>query len=190
MKTVATILICFCAFGFTYVSNISWQGENGEVPENFQKLVNRKLVKHFKVESIILKKSDRELMSANKQKTTPYYNVYNEKEELLAHFVFNITDACSFGGCAVPGKQKSSGIFHDKIYYYVILNTDYTVQDIKVLEHESSYGMEIGTRYWLKQFFNTKPGNYKLGDNIDGISGATVSVQAMIDDLNGLTHLQ
>jgi Na+-translocating ferredoxin:NAD+ oxidoreductase RnfG subunit len=186
MRNLIYILICFTALSFTDVSSISWQEDAGEVPENFQKLVNRKLLKHFKAESIVLKKSNRVLMSAKQQKSTPYYNVYNEKEELLAHFVFNVTDACSFGGCAVPEQKKSASVFHDKIYYYVLLNTDYTVRDIKVLEHESSYGMEIGTRYWLKQFFNTMPGNYKLGENIDGISGATVSVQAMIDDLNGL----
>lgn len=187
MRYVIYILVFFTALSFTYISTISWEGEGGEVPENFQKLVNRKLVKHFKTQSIVLKKSNRELWSANQQKDMPYYTIYNEKEELLAYFVFNVTDACSFGGCAVPGQKKSTSVFHDKIYFYVLLNTDYTVRDIKVLEHESSYGMEIGTRYWLKQFFNTTPGNYKLNENIDGISGATVSVQAMIDDLNELT---
>ena len=186
MRLAAITLICLAGLSFTLVSNITWEGEQVDIPKNFEKSVNRKLTKHFNSENITLTKS-RELMNSATKSNTPYYSVLNEKDELLAYFVFNITDACSFGGCSISKEPKSSSVFHDKIYYYVLLNTDFTVNDIRVLEHESSYGMQIGTRYWLKQFFNTSPGNYKLNENIDGISGATVSVQAMIDDLNGLT---
>ena len=110
MKAFSIIFICLLSLGFTLVSSITWEGEQDDIPKNFEKSINRKLTKHFKVEKITLSKA-RALMNSGSNANLPYYSVLNEKNVLLAYFVFNITDACSFGGCSISKEPKSSRCF-------------------------------------------------------------------------------
>jgi Na+-transporting NADH:ubiquinone oxidoreductase subunit NqrC len=50
------------------------------------------------------------------------------------------------------------------------------------LIYRENYGGEIGSKRWLKQFIGmTEPKNY-----VDGISGATISVNSMKYSINKL----
>jgi major membrane immunogen (membrane-anchored lipoprotein) len=46
------------------------------------------------------------------------------------------------------------------------------------------------SRSWLNQFNGLFPGEVEIDDQVDGISGATVSVQALIQDINQLPIVQ
>ena len=85
--------------------------------------------------------------------------------------------------------------------FLVILDTRGQITHSAVLTYREEYGGEIGSRRWLRQFEGLS-GNDRasVGSNIDGISGATISVQSMtraMDDFlqtlgllqqNGLFH--
>ena len=67
-----------------------------------------------------------------------------------------------------------------KFDYLVIFDQDLTVIHTKVLVYREDYGGEIGSKRWLKQFLG-KTGNDRVSyeNNIDAISGATISVRSM-----------
>lgn len=74
-----------------------------------------------------------------------------------------------------------------KFDYLVVFNPKLEIIHSKVLIYREEYGGEIGSRRWLEQFLG-KSGNDRVSheSNIDGISGATISVRSMtnaIDDL-------
>lgn len=97
-------------------------------------------------------------------------------------------EACHFGGCADPNLiDKSSNLSRDCIKYFVITNLADTIIDIQIIDFESSYGYEITSRAWLKQFIDKRPGEFSLEENIDVISGATISCNSMVESINALS---
>ena len=79
----------------------------------------------------------------------------------------------------------------DMIHYMVLRDAEGArVERVYVLAYESSYGFQIVSRSWLNQFNGLFPGEVEIDDQVDGISGATVSVQALIQDINQLPTVQ
>ena len=75
----------------------------------------------------------------------------------------------------------------DYFDYLVLLDKDLVVLKTKILVYREDYGGEIGSKRWLKQFIGkTQNDELKYGDNIVGISGATISVQVMTNAMNNL----
>ena len=76
------------------------------------------------------------------------------------------------------------------ITFLVILNMNGNIINTNVIKYREAYGGEVGNIRWLKQFFNrNKNSSYNLGGNIDGISGATISVKSMSKGIQKITTL-
>ena len=101
-------------------------------------------------------------------------------------------------------KQK---FYRDKLYYWTISKDDTTIAyafldnvigksmpitfllvlDINgqiitssVIKYREAYGGEVGNKKWLSQFTGKKNNSgFNIGKDIDGISGATISVKSM-----------
>ena len=71
--------------------------------------------------------------------------------------------------------------------YLVIFNPNLEIIHSKVLIYREEYGGEIGSKRWLKQFTG-KTGKDRVSHetNIDGISGATISVRSMTTSIDNL----
>ena len=95
---------------------------------------------------------------------------------------------------------------HDSLKYFAILdnvigktmpisflatyNNNGEVHDVSIIKYREPYGGEIRSKSWLKQFIAyTDSSNYKVGDSIDGISGATLSVNSVSKGMHKLSHL-
>lgn len=64
--------------------------------------------------------------------------------------------------------------------YVLIFNPQLTLVKAKVLIYRETFGRAIETPRWLKQFEGMTPtSSPRFGDNIDGISGATISARSM-----------
>jgi len=86
---------------------------------------------------------------------------------------------CKIGGCSPKNSEESN--FED-FYYLTLVNRNHKIIQVKVLEYTSDHGYEIANKGWLKQF---QQGNYfKVGQNIDAISGATISVNSITQGVN------
>ncbi|WP_085497148.1 FMN-binding protein [Arenibacter troitsensis] len=71
--------------------------------------------------------------------------------------------------------------------YLVVFNPNLEIIHSKVLIYREEYGGEIGSKRWLEQF-NGKSGKDRVSHetNIDGISGATISVRSMTNSMDNL----
>jgi len=74
-----------------------------------------------------------------------------------------------------------------KFDYLVLFDSKLRVINSKVLVYREEYGGEIGSKRWLKQFLGMS-GTDRVDheSNIDGISGATISVRSMTNAMDDL----
>lgn len=168
-------LVVLSAFSISYYS----------IPPQHVRLMEKRVQKHFN-------KLDVKLAYGKMQGDTSEFGegfiipIVNKKDSQIAVLHYRIANACSFGGCVSVNCDTAGQGFKEHIYYFAILSSIDSIEKLAVLEYQSTYGYEMTSHSWLKQFYNSKIGQFELNKNIDGISGATVSVNAMINDLNSL----
>ena len=103
--------------------------------------------------------------------------------ESIGYMILNKAYSCKVGGCSAwsPVQDQSN---YEPYYYVVIMNTDLTINQIKIIEYYSEYGYEITSKRWLAQFMGKTGCNLEYEKHIDGFSGATISVKSMVYDIN------
>jgi len=143
------------------------------LPKNIQKKVDSEIEKTYSVESFSF---DAKIIASNVAKELP--------SKFGADNFFEIKKDTKLLGYAYVSKAPSKT---DQFDYLVLLDTNLVIVKTKVLIYREDYGGEIGSKRWLKQFIGkTKDDEFRYGDNIDAISGATISVRSMtkaMDDL-------
>lgn len=105
--------------------------------------------------------------------------------EVIGYACFNTAFGCRVGGCAAPSNPNA--LSYETFDYYVIYDTDLKIKKVDIANYGGQYGYEICRAKWLKQF-QGKTDGFALNDDIDGVSGATVSAQFLVDDLNAVGH--
>tara|TARA_B100001013_G_scaffold286511_1_gene186323 strand:- start:384 stop:911 length:528 start_codon:yes stop_codon:yes gene_type:complete len=76
------------------------------------------------------------------------------------------------------------------ITFLVILNINGDIINANVIKYREAYGGEVGNKGWLQQFINSnKNSSYTIGKDIDGISGATISVKSMAKGIQKIVAL-
>ncbi len=104
-----------------------------------------------------------------------------EDDVLLGYACYTTALGCRIGGCAAPSNPNVQN--YESFDYIVIYDADMSIIKIDIANYGGQYGYEICRPKWLSQFIG-KTNGFKLNENIDGISGATVSASHLIDDLN------
>ena len=92
-----------------------------------------------------------------------YYWTISNNDTTIAHaFLDNVL------GKAMP------------ITFLVIINLDGSILVAEVIKYREAYGGEVGNKNWLAQFTHfSDTSQFTVGKNIDGISGATISVNSL-----------
>ena len=76
------------------------------------------------------------------------------------------------------------------ITFLVILNINGNIINTNVIKYREAYGGEVGNKGWLQQFINKNiNSSYNIGKDINGISGATISVKSMSKGIQKITTL-
>ena len=76
------------------------------------------------------------------------------------------------------------------ITFLVLLNINGDIINTNVIKYREAYGGEVSNKRWLQQFINrNNNSSYTIGKDIDGISGATISVKSMTKGLQKITAL-
>lgn len=76
---------------------------------------------------------------------------------------------------------------HDLIHYAVALTRDGKVRQVEILEYRESYGGEVRNAAWLQQFAGRGSSDpLRVGQDIQNISGATLSSQHVTDGIRRL----
>jgi len=103
---------------------------------------------------------------------------------IKAESFFKVQSEAALKGYLYYGQAKGKAANFD---YIVVFDKDLIIAKIKVLVYRESYGGEIGSYRWLKQFIglNTESSIVYKKD-IAGISGATISANALTQSVNKL----
>ena len=76
------------------------------------------------------------------------------------------------------------------ITFLVLFNENQEVIHSSIIKYREAYGGEISGRNWLNQFLYMKKDSlFKFGRDIDGISGATLSVKSFTKGISKLSLL-
>ncbi len=76
---------------------------------------------------------------------------------------------------------------HDLITYAVAVGADGKVRQVEILEYREAYGGEVRNARWRAQFVGRHHGDpVQIGQDIQNISGATLSCQHVTDGIRRL----
>jgi len=145
------------------------------LPQNIEKKVAKEIKNFFEIETF--SKSAIKVTPETQQEVARYLNTQTffeikNKEQLIAY--------------AYVAKAPSKT---DEFDYLILFNPQLEIVKTKVLIYREDYGNEIGSKRWLKQFIGKKPGNtLRYGDNVDAISGATISASSMTKAINNVLN--
>ena len=158
--TGIVVTVAFLFFGFG-------------LPQNIQKKVDKEVVKLFAVAEFSMQaieiSNDLNAKLPSKISQNNLYKLFHGKELLGYAFVDQALSKTA------------------KFDYLVVFDRELKVIHTKVLVYREEYGGEIGSKRWLRQFLG-KTGKDRVDykTNIDGISGATISVRAMTKSMDDL----
>jgi|GEM_PF-1334193 len=105
-----------------------------------------------------------------------------EKDSLVGYLSFNRANSCRVGGCAAYDSIIQAGNY-DPFYFATIYTPEFSIKAVKVIEYYSDFGYEISSKRWLRQFKGKTGCETDLEDQIDGISGATISVKSLLREV-------
>ena len=95
-----------------------------------------------------------------------------------------IVDQKTEGYLFLDSKRSKFDVFD----YMVLLNNDLTIKKVKILVYREDYGGEICSPTFLKQFRGkSHESEIKLGKDIQGISGATISCRSAVSGIKIIT---
>jgi FMN-binding domain len=76
---------------------------------------------------------------------------------------------------------------HDLISYAVALTRDGQIRQVEILEYREAYGSQVRNERWRAQFVGRRHGEpVQIGQDIQNISGATLSCQHVTDGIRRL----
>ena len=91
--------------------------------------------------------------------------------------------SCRTGSCGNPALStlNTESEYFD---YFIIFNSKKTVEAVRVYNYQATHGQEVTAPGWLKQFVGYEGiESLVVGREIDAISGATISADAITMDL-------
>lgn len=96
-------------------------------------------------------------------------------------------NSCRTGGCSIGNETSGTSEYFD---YFILFDGHAKVELVKIFNYAATHGHEVMARGWLKQFmdYNNKT-ELIVGKDVDSISGATVSVNAITEDIRQKTNL-
>lgn len=163
------ISLLFLAFIFT----ISPQA----IDKNISNKVNKEISKVFNIKDFSLKA------------------ISNKSTKDINGDFFMINAKLTIGYCYIGKVYTCRGHNANKkdaefFEYFILFDANKKIKKIKIFNYEASYGQEICNKSWLKQFVGYD-GNkqIRIGNEIDAISGATLSSDNIVKDINNVNKI-
>ncbi len=154
-------------------------------PKEYEKQINKEIRKLFGKNEIVKKQLDVPDSLMFGDNNSLYYLQSNDS--IMGFMAIRKVNACLVGGCSKPNPLNEGR--YDHFYYIIFFDTNHSIQKVKILDYQSDYGYEICSRNWLKQFIGYKGCEVSYGNEIDAISGATVSGYAIVTDVQEICEL-
>lgn len=96
----------------------------------------------------------------------------------VAYVMVNRVESCRAGGCDASFEMNQQpNEFFD---YFMVLSLKGEVLRVRIYNYQATRGHEVMSKGWLRQFSGVKPHQkLEVGNNIQAISGATISAKAI-----------
>lgn len=105
-----------------------------------------------------------------------------KNDSLYGYYTVNKVNTCRSGGCAVSNGDNS--FQYEYFWYILLMDSNLDIEHVQILEYNATYGHEICSKRWLRQFTNQQNKDFRYAKNIDAISGATISGIAITKHIN------
>ncbi len=156
-----------------YISLFLMPYLKAEIPKNYLKKIDKEVFAVFDIKAYekIPVPIDQAILDQMSKDFDPdsFFQIQID-EEHLGYFYF--------------GKAPSKADVFD---YVVIFDQALIIKKIKILAYREDYGGEITSKRWLRQFDGAdRASTLEYGDDIIGISGATISAVSMCKEVNDL----
>jgi len=169
---ISTILVsCIAFFGFATYNDFFY-------PPYLQKKIKKQIHKTFdtdKFEMIMI-------VADSNSYAHDFFEIKSPENELIGYGIITLTNGCKIGGC--DAIQHADNAEYEQFYFSTLYHLDGEIANVKVVEYTSERGYEITAKSWLKQFIGKRGGELRVDKEIDGISGATVSVKSIVNEIN------
>ena len=143
-----------------------------DLPKNIQKKVDKEIKSAYEIDQFLL-----EPISISEELNLKLPTKINQN-------LFKILTGDNLLGYAFVGKAFGKA---DDFEFLVLFDENLVITKTKVLIYREDYGGEIGSKRWLQQFIGkSKEDNLVYEQDIIGISGATISANAMTVAVNNL----
>ena len=143
-----------------------------DLPKNIQKKVDKEIKSAYEIDQFLL-----EPISISEELNLKLPTKINQT-------LFKILTGDNLLGYAFVGKAFGKA---DDFEFLVLFDENLVITKTKVLIYREDYGGEIGSKRWLQQFIGkSKEDNLVYEQDIIGISGATISANAMTVAVNNL----
>jgi hypothetical protein len=147
-----------------------------------RKRLNKEVENRFQLTGYDLRKMELASAAPGETKNGIFWNI-EYKNETVGFVYTGRVFSCSKNGCTV-GQSSISDENAEFFDYFILFDKTKSVISVVVYNYEATHGQEITAKGWLKQFAGYNGSrNLVVGKNIDSISGATISVNAITTDI-------
>jgi len=147
-------------------------------PPYLQKKIKKQISKTFNTDKFEMTM----LVADSNSYAHDFFEIKNPNNEMIGYGIVTLTNGCKIGGC--DAIQHADNAEYEQFYFSTLYHLDGEIANVKVVEYASERGYEITARSWLKQFIGKRGGGLRVDKEIDGISGATVSVNSIVNEIN------
>lgn len=128
---------------------------------------------------------DPEITTENADNSNFYY-LKTLQNEFIGIAVISYANGCLIGGCSIDNRNQNR---YEKFYMLSVYNLQKELVLVNILDYPGEHGYEISTKWWLKQFLGSVEKKHQYRQNIDALSGATVSSQTVVNEINTINSI-
>ncbi|MGM0626241.1 MAG: FMN-binding protein [Bacteroidota bacterium] len=155
-------------------------------PESLPRQVIKYLKKHTKSDELLWEKAR---IDSASNVSGAYYSITSPEKNTLPLFLYTgKVNSCRSGGCSPSVNKSDENAIYEHFTYLIVFDHTASIRLVKVTEYNASHGAAITAGWWLKQFKGYKAqDSLRLGKEIDAVSGASISADAILKDIQKRT---
>ncbi|MBI5008348.1 MAG: FMN-binding protein [Bacteroidia bacterium] len=165
-----------------------FSGTEGEDIDFNPRLLNKELSillsgQDFQIHELILPDS----IIRNNRVNGKFFTIMCRESEKFWAYIGRV-NSCRAGGCTIQLKDEIADNY-EYFDYFILFNSQKQVAVVRVFNYEATHGQEIMVKGWLNQFIGYDGArSLRVGKEIDSISGATISVDGLVADVQAKSH--
>lgn len=181
LKRILLLLIVFCGVMAVFSQN--------DIDFHHRSLIRTLKKAGLNNESDIKEYKLSDTSSVKKIFSGKYFQITGDEVNPYKYIYVGRVNSCRGGGCSISANtsQANSSEYFD---YFILFDSNLSVQLVKVFNYQATHGYEVTAKGWLNQFIGhdgSEP--LQVNQNVDAISGATVSVNAIVKDIERKTEI-